>query len=330
MRNKILALLDFGSSCTFLGLSAVDLVKTLRMQFKGLDGKRVTTATGQTTRIKGELEVPITLRHQVKYLKVYALPTLALPIYTRSGFFIYVWNRWESVERRMVFAKMEKTSQLEERPLTAVKKTLSPNMAGSREGTRIRRSRKGWPICCGLVEISSARGRRLKDFLASQIIGDPSKAGITNLTEHRIDVGNHTPIKAILSVDKVLEAGIIESSKSEWSSPVVMIKKSNGTYRFFLDFRKLNNASKKDAYLLHDMNLILDKSRAARYISTIDLSQVYFQIPLESKNRELIAFTGKGLFHFTRMSFGLTGAPATFQRWLDRLIGLEMEPHAFT
>ncbi|XP_036150132.1 uncharacterized protein LOC118648039 [Monomorium pharaonis] len=82
----------------------------------------------------------------------------------------------------------------------------------------------------------------------------------------------------------MLEAGIIEPSNSEWSTPIVMIKKPNGTYRFCLDFRKLNDVSKKDAYPLPYMNSILDKLRAARYISTIDLSQAYFQIPLE-KNR---------------------------------------------
>jgi len=79
------------------------------------------------------------------------------------------------------------------------------------------------------------------------------------------------------------------------------------------------------------MNGILDKLRAARYISTIDLSQAYFQIPLAKESREITAFSvpGKGLYHFTRMPYGLTGAPATFQRLLDRLIGLEMEPFAF-
>jgi len=79
------------------------------------------------------------------------------------------------------------------------------------------------------------------------------------------------------------------------------------------------------------MNGILDKLRSARYISTIDLSQAYFQIPLARENREIIAFSvpGKGLYHFTRMPYGLMGAPATFQRLLDKLIGPEMEPHAF-
>ncbi|MCI0562406.1 MAG: reverse transcriptase domain-containing protein [Nitrososphaera sp.] len=77
--------------------------------------------------------------------------------------------------------------------------------------------------------------------------------------------------------------------------------------------------------------MILDKLRLARYISTIDLSQAYFQIPLTKESREITAFIvpTKGLFHFTRMPYGLTKAPATFQRLLDRLIGPAMDPYAF-
>lgn len=112
----------------------------------------------------------------------------------------------------------------------------------------------------------------------------------TKLTEYRIDVKGHSPIKqryysvslkiqeAInAEVDKILEAGIIEPSKSEWSTSIVMIKKPNGNYRFCLDSRKLNSVSKKDAYPLPYMNSILDKLTSAQYIFTIDLSQAYFR-----------------------------------------------------
>lgn len=129
----------------------------------------------------------------------------------------------------------------------------------------------------------------------------------------------------------MLEAGIIEPSNSESSNPVVMVRKASGKYRFCLDFRKVNSISKKDAYPLSNMTVILDKLRAARYISTLYLSQAYFQIPLAKKSREITVFRvpGKGLYHFTRMPYGLTGTPATFQRLLNRLIGPEMEPHIF-
>jgi len=338
----------------------------------------VTTATGQTTRIRGEIELPLTIRHRTKSLRVYALPTLALPCIIGIDFLSlfgigvnFATQRWHFTENptteyefdarsgdpslrvnasesatrepRGTAANTGETPQPADRAPKIAQTTLSPPVAKPKR-TRIKASRKNLPICCGLVEISPSEEQRLAEFLESETVSDTGKPGVTNLTEHRIDVGNHAPIKqryypvspkiqeAIYAeVDKMLEADVIEPSKSEWSTPIVMIKKPNGTYRFCLDFRKLNNVSKKDAYPLPYMNAILDKLRAARYISTIDLSQAYFQIPLENNSRELTAFTvpGKGLFHFKRMPYGLTGAPATFQRLLDRLIGPEMEPHAF-
>lgn len=164
------------------------------------------------------------------------------------------------------------------------------------------------------------------------------------MAKHHIDVGQHKPIRqrcylvfpkvqeAIRAkVGEMLEAAVIEPSQSEWSNPIVMVKKPSGKYRFCLDFRKVNQISKKDAYLLPNMTGILDRLRAAKYISTLDLCQAYFQIPLAKYSREITAFRmpGNGLYHFTRMPYRLTGAPATFQHLLNKLIGSEMEPHAF-
>lgn len=140
----------------------------------------------------------------------------------------------------------------------------------------------------------------LGEFLAKQLPKAVEDPGVTSLTEHKINVGSNPPIKqrcylvspkvqeAICAeVDKMLAARIIEPSFSEWSNPVVMVKKPNGKYHFCLDFRKVNSVSKKDAYPLPNMNGILDKLRSARYISTRDLSQAYFQIPLATDSREI-------------------------------------------
>lgn len=79
------------------------------------------------------------------------------------------------------------------------------------------------------------------------------------------------------------------------------------------------------------MDGILDKLRSARYISTLDLSHAYHQVPSDAESKEITAFTvpNRGLYQFTRMPYGLTNAPATFQRLVDRLIGPKLEPHAF-
>lgn len=97
-----------------------------------------------------------------------------------------------------------------------------------------------------------------------------------------------------------------------------MVRKSNGRYQFCLDCRKV---SRKNAYPLANMAGILNKLRATGYISTIDLSQAYHQIPLVENSKEIIAFSvpGMGHYQFRRISYDLIGAPVTFQWLLDRL-----------
>ena len=75
----------------------------------------------------------------------------------------------------------------------------------------------------------------------------------------------------VAEVDKMLAHDIIELSASGWSSPVVMAIKPDGSYRFCLDFRKVNEVTKKDAYPIPQMHGILDKLRSARYISKLDI-----------------------------------------------------------
>lgn len=199
-------------------------------------------------------------------------------------------------------------------------------------------------MCNGIQELEDDQRERLQVFLKVRLLQVIVNPGVTTLVEHKIAVGNHPPIKQrhyLVSpkvqqavheeIDRLLAEGIIEPSASAWSNPIVMVPKPNGKYRFCLDFRKVKEVSRKDAYPLPLMTGILDKLRSAQYISTLDLSQAYFQIPLEKSSREITAFAvpGRGLFQFIRMPYGLTDAPATFQRLVDTLIGPEMDPYAF-
>ena len=172
----------------------------------------------------------------------------------------------------------------------------------------------------------------------------PTRLPATSLTKHTIDVQGHQPIKQCHSrlspkveeafreaAQKLEDEGIISPNGSEWCNPIVMVRKSDGGHRLCIDFRKLNEVAKKDAYPMKNISEILDKLSSAKYISKIDLSQAFHQIPLAEESKELTAFPvpGKGLFHYNRMPFGLSGAKARFQRLLDRLITPEFEPHAF-
>ena len=109
----------------------------------------------------------------------------------------------------------------------------------------------------------------------------------------------------------MLDQGIIEPSKSGWSSPAVMTPKSDGTRRFCIDLRKVNAVTEPDAYPLPSMQDILRKLRKAKFISTLDLKSAYHQVPLAEEARAITAFTVPGLFQFRRMPYGLMNAPVT-------------------
>ena len=122
-------------------------------------------------------------------------------------------------------------------------------------------------------------------------------------------------------VNFMLSQGIIEPSRSEWCNPVVLVPKKDGNIRFCIDFRYLNSVSQFDSYPMPRIDDLLERLGNAKYVTTIDLSKGYWQVPLTKQSRELTAFrTSWGLYHFTVLPFGLHGAPATFQRLMDQVL----------
>ena len=158
--------------------------------------------------------------------------------------------------------------------------------------------------------------------------------GRTRLAEYPIECGSAKPIrlapyriphayrKAVQQeIKEMLEGGIIEPSASEWCSPMVIIKKNNGALRICVDYRKLNSVSQVDAYPMPRIDEILDQLGKPQFISTMDLTRGYWQVPVEQKALHKTTFyTPFGLYQFKMMLFGLQGAPATFQRLMDHVI----------
>ncbi|KAI2644624.1 Retrovirus-related Pol polyprotein [Labeo rohita] len=125
-------------------------------------------------------------------------------------------------------------------------------------------------------------------------------------------------------VQQMLKLGVIEPSHSPWSSPIVMVPKPDGTLRFCNDFRCLNEVSEFDGYPMPWVDELLDRLGRARYISTLDLTKGYWQVPLSESTKAKTAFsTPSGHWQYRTLPFGLHGAPATSQRMMD----VVLRPH---
>ena len=115
--------------------------------------------------------------------------------------------------------------------------------------------------------------------------------------------------------------GAIEDSASPYAAPVVMVRKKDGTWRFCIDYRRLNRQTRRDAYPLPCIDDILDRVSGVQFISKLDAVSAYQQIPIAEEDCEKTAFTIWGrLLQWRVMPFGLTNCPPTFQRFMDVLL----------
>ena len=116
----------------------------------------------------------------------------------------------------------------------------------------------------------------------------------------------------------MIATGVMEPSNSSWASSVCLVEKEDGAFRFCIDYRRVNAVSKKDAYPIPDIQDALDNLRGSRYFATIDLLSGYWQLGMTDRDKERSAFyTRRGFFQFTRMGFGLSGAPGSFCRLMS-------------
>lgn len=309
---RMKGLLDTGANNTVIGNKGWSLLKNAGLKILPSSIKSCAVANDSECSVLGRVFVPFRLEEKVKVLPVLVIPDL--PQYLILGM-----DFWLAMEIIPTFSKCCWSFSDSGPPVTSVNSIQS------------------------IDHLKPEQRQRLEEVVEENfsLMGD--KLGCTTLVEHKI-VTTSEPIKQRSyrvspfiqeQIDKevkyMLENDIIEPSHSAWSSPVIMVPKRDGSYRFCVDYRRLNRVTKKDAYPIPYIATILDKLRNAKYLSTIDIKSAYWQVPVAAESREYTAFTipGRGLYHFKRMPMGLSNSPATWQRLADRLLGAELEPNAF-
>ena len=155
--------------------------------------------------------------------------------------------------------------------------------------------------------------------------------GFTDLVQHEIDTGNEAPVRQALrrqpltmlpiidqQVNEMLRQNLIEDSCSAWASNVVLVTKKDGTPRFCIDYRALNNKTVKDAYPLPLISECLDTLGGAQWFSTFDLRAGYHQVAVHPRDRPKTAFvTRGGSYQFRVLPFGLSNSPGCFSRLMN-------------
>ena len=159
--------------------------------------------------------------------------------------------------------------------------------------------------------------------------------GCTDLLSHEIPLHDDIPIRqryrrvppceyeAVKAhINQLLEAQVIRESSSPYASPIVLVRKKDGSLRLCVDYRLLNSKTRKDAFPLPRIEESLDALSGARWFSTLDLASGYNQVPVAEQDKPKTAFcTPFGLFEWNRMPFGLCNVPGTFQRLMQRMFG---------
>jgi len=164
--------------------------------------------------------------------------------------------------------------------------------------------------------------------------------GVTDVLTHQIDTGDSRPVRQPLRrhpkphdeairqyIDESQQQGVIEKASSPWASNVVVVRKKDGTYRCCIDFRDVNELTKKDRYPLPRTDQCLEAMSGCSWFTTCDLKASYHQLMVDPRDREKTAFISKyGMYQYRRMPFGLCNAGASFQRLMDVVLtGLNLE-----
>ncbi|GBN63414.1 Retrovirus-related Pol polyprotein from transposon 297 [Araneus ventricosus] len=296
-------LVDTGANVT---LVRTDLAQKLKGNFiYTAPNISLKTATGEKAEIHGKLDAAIECGSRKFQHRIYPSFPERCPY---GGFFdlkreaipvrvLNLDNKPKTVDKGAVIATCEPVLDIVARLQEFSESLRLPSILENLEG---------------LNEEQRTAVRELLQEFQNLFSTSDSDVGRCNMTQHRINTGNHTPMKqyprrlplakkeeAERLVKEMVDNGIIEESSGPWASPIVLVKKKDGSTRFCVDYRKLNEITIKDGYPLPLIDDTLDALNGSQWFSTLDLKSGYWQVEIQPEDKEKTAFTtGQGLWQF--------------------------------
>ena len=202
-----------------------------------------------------------------------------------------------------------------------------PDLEGYRQREGVRDVKLG-------DELPEDQRRVLKDLVRRYPDVFTDMPGETDVIQHQIRLTDDTPIRCKPyplpyamreelrnEVDTMLGMGVVRPSTSPYASPIVMVKKKDGSNRVCVDFRKLNKITEVDPEPMTTAEDLFRRLSGKKYLSKIDLTKGYWQIPVAPEDVHKTAFvTPDGQYEFTRMPFGMVNSGATLVRGLRKIL----------
>ena len=196
---------------------------------------------------------------------------------------------------------------------------------------------EGVSIDLSATNLTPEQAAQVKEILAqiSNVFSkDSTDLGSTTEITHEIRLVNdilvREPYRRVppakqeefrVAVQALLDTGVIRESCCPYASPVVLVRKKDGSLRVCVVFRRLNAKTIRDAYPIPRITETLEALHGAKWFCSLDLQSGCLQVGVREADKAKTAVTTPGLFEFNRMPFGLTNAPATFQRLMERCLG---------
>ena len=183
-------------------------------------------------------------------------------------------------------------------------------------------------------ELTEGQATMLREVLHEYGDVFSDKPGKTHLAEHKVVLTSTDPIRmrpypvpfnmresVDQEIQEMLKMGIIEPSESPYASPLHLVKKKDGSYRPVVDFRRLNKITVFDTEPMPDSEEIFAKLARAKWLSKLDFTKGYWQIPMQEADKPKTAFSSSsGTFQFTRMPFGMVNSGAAYNRMMRKLL----------